>query len=213
MEWENELIKALEDEIEKDKSQGLYDNDFYNDHQKYRPIYDFLADIAIASFEPKSVIDLGCGAGFMLERLRSQGVKKVYGIDGSESAKGSWPDYMQDVLEVKNLLDFKPTERYDVAICMEVAEHIPKDKADRVVKKVTDSSAKFVWWSAAQPGQGGTGHVNCQSLCYWARKFEDCGFVPMWPLTYQIKMEMLKLKDINSFPWFRDNFTAFKRVK
>ncbi|MGA0104366.1 MAG: hypothetical protein ACO3LH_11725, partial [Steroidobacteraceae bacterium] len=30
-------------------------------------------------------------------------------------------------------------------------------------------------WSAAQPGQGGTGHINCQPKDYWAERLSACG--------------------------------------
>jgi len=213
MSWESALVKSLENEIKKDNVQEMYNTDFYNDHQKYRVLYDFIGDIIYVTFEPKSVIDLGCGAGFLLERLRSQGVSKIYGIDGSKDATNSWPEHMQDVLEVKNLMDFKPQERYDVAICMEVAEHIPKDKSLKLVTKVTESSKKFIWWTAAPPGQGGTGHINCQDVCYWVRHFEQCGFIPAWELTYRIKMELLRVKEIQAYPWFRDNCLILKRVR
>ena len=213
MSWESALVKSLENEIKKDNVQEMYNTDFYNDHQKYRVLYDFIGDIIYVTFEPKSVIDLGCGAGFLLERLRSQGVSKIYGIDGSKDATNSWPEHMQDVLEVKNLMDFKPQERYDVAVCMEVAEHIPKDKSLKLVTKVTESSKKFIWWTAAPPGQGGTGHINCQDMCYWIRLFEQCGFTPVWDLTYKIKMELLRVKEIQAYPWFRDNCLILKRVR
>ena len=213
MSWESALVKSLENEIKKDNVQEMYNTDFYNDHQKYRVLYDFIGDIIYVTFEPKSVIDLGCGAGFLLERLRSQGVSKIYGIDGSKDATNSWPEHMQDVLEVKNLMDFKPQERYDVAICMEVAEHIPKDKSLKLVTKVADSSKKFIWWTAAPPGQGGTGHITLKPITYWIRLFEDQGFVPMWDLTYKIKMELLRVKEIQAYPWFRDNCLILKRVR
>ena len=212
MGWENELIQALEKEIETDNSESFYDNSFYNDHEKYRNVYNFLGELIYVSFNPKSVIDLGCGAAFLLERLKALGVKKVCGIDGSESAKNSWPEHMKDVLKVQDLLKFDSKERYDVAVCMEVAEHIPGDKASRIVKRVTDSAGQYVWWTAAQPGQGGTGHINCQSICYWVRQFESCKFIPLWEYGYNAKMEMLKIKEIHSYPWFRDNLIVFKRV-
>ena len=214
MGWEEDLVKALEDEIKKDSTEGLYNEQFYADHEKYRPIYDFIGEIIKVGFEPKSVIDFGCGAGYLLEKLKALGVSDLYGMDGGEGAESSWPDHMKNFLHTKDILQHKPDKRYDVAICMEVAEHLNENKGSKLVKLITKSCGKFVWWTAAQPGQGGTGHVNCQSICYWVREFEACGFVPMWEFIYQAKMEMLKLQNlILGFPWFRDNFVAFKRVR
>ena len=213
MGWEDDLIATLEDEIKKDSTSGLYDEDFYNAHVKYKPIYSFLGDLIVATLEPKSVIDLGCGCGFLLERLKEHGVSTLKGIDGSDQAESDWSEDIKTFAEVHDLVKFKPEGRYDLAVCMEVAEHIPQDKSSRVVKVVTSAASKFVWWTAAVPGQGGTGHVNCQSICYWVREFENQGFVPAWELTYDLKTEMLKIPEIcMSFPWFRDNLILFKRV-
>ena len=101
-----------------------------------------------------------------------------------------------------------------MAVCMEVAEHIPANNSSRLVQNITDSSNNFVWWTAAPPGQGGTGHINCRDVCYWIREFESCGFIPKWEMTYEVKAQLLKISDIVQFySWFRDNLTIFKRVK
>ena len=214
MSWEQDLISALEDEIKKDDTENLYDKGFYADHGKYKPIYNFIGDIITVLFEPKSVIDWGCGTGFLLERLAEHGIPKLQGIEGSEDAVKFWNNSIKDCIRTQNVLHFKSKEKYDVAVCMEVAEHIPANGASRLVRNVTDSSSKFVWWTAAPPGQGGTGHINLKPPLYWIRLFEERGFIPMWESTYEAKTQMLKISDITqAYPWFRDNVTIFKRVK
>jgi hypothetical protein len=214
MSWEQDLISALEDEIKKDETENLYDKGFYADHGKYKPIYSFIGDIITVMFEPKSVIDWGCGTGFLLERLAEQGVQKLRGIEGSEDASKFWNDTIKDVIKIQNVVQYKAKEKYDVAVCMEVAEHIPANDSSKLVKNVTNSTSNFVWWTAAPPGQGGTGHINCRDICYWVREFESCGFVAQWEMTYEAKTQMLKIADITqAYPWFRDNVTIFKKVR
>jgi len=43
-----------------------------------------------------------------------------------------------------------------------VAEHIPKEFSESLVKNLIKLSKGFILFTAAKPGQGGTGHINCQ---------------------------------------------------
>ena len=66
-------------------------------------------------------------------------------------------------------------ERHDLALSLEVAEHLPEARAASFVGELCEL-APVVVFSAAVPGQGGTGHVNEQWAEYWARLFERNGF-------------------------------------
>jgi hypothetical protein len=76
----------------------------------------------------------------------------------------------------------KKAARSDLAVSLEVAEHLPEKRADRFVDLLR-SLAPVVVCSAAKPQQGGLDHVNCQPQSYWIEKFErrgyrfDCGAV------------------------------------
>lgn len=67
---------------------------------------------------------------------------------------------------------------YDLAVSLEVGEHLPDSAADTFVHTLT-SAAPVVLFSAAIPLQGGTHHVNEQWPDYWAKKFSARGFVPV----------------------------------
>ena len=53
---------------------------------------------------------------------------------------------------------------------MEVAEHLPREKASVFIDTLTKHSG-IVLFSAAVPGQGGTYHVNEQWPKYWNELF------------------------------------------
>jgi hypothetical protein len=110
-------------------------------------------------------------------------------------------------LVVGDILKQDVNREYDLAVCMEVAEHISEKYASDLVKIISRSSSKYIWWTAAQPGQGGTGHINLKPLHYWSNLFEEVSdFKPDWELTYKIKQEMLKNHAlVLGYPWFRDN--------
>jgi hypothetical protein len=75
-----------------------------------------------------------------------------------------------------SLLDHLPVgRRFDLAICLEVAEHLSQTAAEKLVKFLT-GHADRVLFSAAVPCQGGTHHINEQWQSYWAEIFVACGF-------------------------------------
>jgi hypothetical protein len=56
----------------------------------------------------------------------------------------------------------------DLAYSFEVAEHLPPELGNRLVAFLA-ASAPTVVFTAAPPGQGGSGHVNEQERPYWVR--------------------------------------------
>lgn len=145
-----------------------------------------MARSIVSSFDPKSVIDIGCGSGALLVALRKLGVRKNLGLDASQAAL--------DIARARGLSTRKfdiTTDHllysacYDIAISMEVAEHLPADCADSYIALLS-SLAPTVIFTAAHPGQGGIGHLNEQPPEYWIEKFKshnlhpDTETVPKW---------------------------------
>ena len=121
-----------------------------------------------------SVVDLGCGTGTWLAACCDLGVPEVLGVDGS------YVDLDLLVIDRKRFLAHDLTtpltipRRFDLAISMEVAEHLPESAADTFVESLC-SLSDVVLFSAAVPGQGGNNHLNEQWPEYWRSKFEKCG--------------------------------------
>jgi len=65
--------------------------------------------------------------------------------------------------------------KYDLAISLEVAEHLPEQFADLFVKTLILHS-DIILFSAAIPGQGGQNHLNEQWPDYWIEKFSKHGY-------------------------------------
>ena len=220
--WHSDIINALENRdgskvVGSESAMDKYDSEFFKSHLKYRPIYDFIGDLIAAHFKPSSAIDYGCGCGFLLERLWGHGIKNILGVEGSAEVEDFWnnelPKELTRNLIVRDILSISCVAVYDIVICMEVAEHIDEKQADKLVSTVSMSSDKWVWWTAAQPGQGGTGHINCQSVCYWVEKFKKFGFEADWEKTYEIKQAMLQNHAIClGYPWFKSNLCIFKKI-
>lgn len=124
----------------------------------------------------RSVVDVGCGRGAWLKAFQANGAQTVQGYDG---------DYVDRQKLLINPASFQPANltegisisgRYDLALCLEVGEHLPSRQAQGLVAALT-RAASVVLFSAAVPNQGGTGHINEQWPAYWEHLFAQRGFV------------------------------------
>lgn len=62
-----------------------------------------------------------------------------------------------------------------MVISLEVAEHLPENRAEGFVRDLC-LLGDIILFSAAVPRQGGTEHINEQWQTYWANKFDKNGF-------------------------------------
>jgi SAM-dependent methyltransferase len=134
---------------------------------------------------PGSVIDVGCGQGDWLRAFQQCGVSDFLGVDGDyverdelripENAFLSWD------LNRPLALD----RRFDLAVSLEVAEHLPARAAASFIRSLT-ALAPAVAFSAAVPGQGGVNHLNEQWPWYWKKLFARCQYVCLDPFRKQI---------------------------
>src|SRR2546423_3721759 len=126
-------------------------------------------------FAPGSVIDFGCGRGAWLRVFHDSGVDRIHGIDGPYLDRNRLL-IPEECFEPHDLsTSYSRALRYDLAICLEVAEHLPESAAAVIVKSLT-RAAPVVLFSAAVPGQPGTNHINAQWPEYWRDLFRGEGF-------------------------------------
>lgn len=158
---------------------AVYDEDYYwlRVHKPAAESARVMSQCILADIEPqiRTVIDVGCGTGALLEELRAQGCE-VCGLDYSDAALAHCRTRHLKVLKC----DLERDEvlvagRFDLAVSMEVAEHLPRRTAGRLVDLLCDLAHTIVFTAAAH-GQGGTGHVNEQPASYWIDMFQRRGF-------------------------------------
>ena len=152
----------------------------------------------------RSVCDVGCGVGAWLRCWREHGVEDVLGIDG---------DYVDREELMIPAANFRPSDlrqpvrcdrRFDLVMSMEVAEHLPQDRATGFVTDLA-ALAPVVLFSAAVPGQGGTEHINERWQDYWASLFDQAGFA-----TFDVLRPLIWDDDGVEF-WSRQNMLLFCR--
>ncbi len=184
----------------------LYGEPFYRDrHERTVHSARTLLEVVLSVLPPvRSALDLGCGVGTWLSVLRERGVEDVVGADGE------WVDrsLLQIPAERFSSRDLsQPIDlgrRFDLAISLEVAEHLPAASAPTFVASLTDA-ADFVLFSAAIPHQGGKGHVNEQWLEYWLALFEERGYVGLDVVRPAV------WEDTRIPLWYRQNVALYAR--
>ncbi len=156
---------------------GIYDGAFFEEwgprHEKYVESARIITNIVYDQFRPARLIDLGAGCGVYSHLFAQKGVE-VVAVDGViPPAEHSYPVPIQ----VRDLT--VPFEnvwgKFDLALCLEVAEHIPEPLADAFLDNLLRFSDRLVL-SAAQPNQGGHHHVNERPKRYWVAKLAAKGF-------------------------------------
>jgi 2-polyprenyl-3-methyl-5-hydroxy-6-metoxy-1,4-benzoquinol methylase len=97
-------------------------------------------------FQPKKVLDLGCGPGALMHLLWELGVD-VEGIDFAESSPGLATPEVRDRITVGSVTDptLKPANAYDLVISREVLEHLTVLQVKQAVANMVRMTSKFIY--------------------------------------------------------------------
>lgn len=151
-----------------------------------------------------SAVDIGCGVGTWLSVLQENGVLDIQGFDGK------WVDLDLLVIprdrfkQVDLSKKVRLPKKYDLAISLEVAEHLPSEFAEEFVTMLTELS-DFILFSAAIPHQGGDHHINERWQSYWVKLFGDLNYVVFDFIRPNIWTD-------NKIPfWYKQNIFFFSR--
>jgi glycosyltransferase involved in cell wall biosynthesis/2-polyprenyl-3-methyl-5-hydroxy-6-metoxy-1,4-benzoquinol methylase len=165
-----------------------------------------LAKILVDLYNPKSVIDLGCAAGLYLKPFLDRGVH-VLGMDNSNAAReiSAVPSHIT-IADLRKPLHIE--EKFDLAICMEVVEHIEGEFEDQVFDNICNP-ADIVIFSGATLGQTGFGHINLRPKQYWLDKLRARGFVVDYKETAEI---VKRVRQGYHLGWLGRNILALHRA-
>ena len=157
-----------------DDQAKYYNPKFYRDLASAQESAREILPLVLDAVKPASVIDIGCGTGNWLAIAHELGVPEILGIDRSW-AKSQLAIPPEKFIEHDLSTPLKLDRRFDLALSLEVAEHLPASAA-RVFVQSLCNAADVVVFSAAIPGQGGRRHVNEQWPAYWAELFQDARY-------------------------------------
>ena len=153
---------------------------------------------------PRSVVDVGCGTATWLAEFQELGIADVIGVDGD------WVDKRMLKIEPRLFIarDLRRPlaidRTFDLATSLEVAEHLPAERAEQFVGELV-RLAPVVLFSAAVPFQGGADHINEQWPGYWARIFAQYAYLALDCLRCRI------WNDSEIEWWYRQNLVLYAR--
>ena len=136
------------------------------------------ADKIIELFNPKTVLDIGCAYGYIVEALREKGVD-AYGIDVSSYAISQANEKIKPYLKAMSALDDLPDDfpkKYDLVISIEMIEHLYEEDGLKVIDKMVNYSDKILISSTDSDFDEPT-HFNVQPQEYWSEKFAAKGYI------------------------------------
>ena len=182
---------------------GLYGDRFYQtiregSARSAAAVVPLIVDL----LHPASVVDVGCGTGAWLAHFVELGIGDVLGLEFGDLDGGLADLDPSRIRRVDASQPFRLERTFDLVMSLEVAEHLPEESAAGFIGSLT-RLGPVVLFSAAIPGQGGTGHLNEQWPGYWARHFADNGFAALDCLRGRI------WSDTRIEWWYRQNLLLF----
>jgi hypothetical protein len=157
-----------------------------------------LATVFSDSRMPKNLLDVGCGIGTWMRAAIDLGVPEVHGLDGIILPQGALhvPSYTVQQFDLSK--PFRLGRRFELVLCLEVAEHLSEASAAVLISSITEHTDN-VLFSAACPGQPGQHHINCRWPSYWQHQFNQQGFRCEDSVRWRI------WDDVRIEPWYRQN--------
>ena len=160
--------------------------------------------ILFGLYKPKSLLDVGCGNGSWMVAARKFGITDIMGIDSQGLENNKWPLAEEQFNLVDLDYPFDLGRRFDMVLCLEVAEHLAVESAPSLISSLVKHSDLIVF-SAAIPGQEGDRHINTREPSYWQQLFNQHGFN-----TYD-NIRPIIWDNQKIFWWYRQNIFIAQR--
>jgi SAM-dependent methyltransferase len=153
------------------------------------------------------IADVGCGSGAFAAEFQRRGrvvVACEHAVGGRLVARSQGVDV--GGFDLDRVPPAVLPNEIELAYCFEVAEHCTPSQGERLVEFIA-GLAPVVVFSAAQPGQGGLGHINEREPEYWIEAFGRQGSV-----VAEAETESLRRRFTDAgldAPWFAANAQVF----
>lgn len=217
------MIKIPGKEADSDDLGRIYDEEFFRLHANNMPAFKELSRLIDEVNEcrhDRSILDIGCGHGFLVESLRQRGYQECYGLEGSPSAQAVWPEQYLSCYTLQNITanDSLQAARITNIVCsFETGEHIEQRYAKQYIQLLTQHRPEMIFFSAATVlqdcGKNPT-HVNEQPLLYWIDHFHEKLYELDILNTVRIRNSMFEKSAIfNNAWWYPKNILIFRPVR
>jgi SAM-dependent methyltransferase len=155
----------------------MYTRDFHKsiENDEYPQAQRLVEYIGIF-MNPKCFLDFGCSTGLYLRefKINLPAVKSI-GYEFSKDAVDM--ALCKDIIQFDLTVPLKTEKVPDtLGLCLEVLEHIDDSNWKPVLENITSHCDKLIF-SAAVPGAGGIGHINCRNKIDWIYRFHTLGWI------------------------------------
>ena len=171
-----------------------YNGDDYGRNDKWFSFFGNIANNIIEKIQPRTVLDIGCAYGLLVESLIDRGCE-AYGIDVSDYALSRARSDIVPLLSVDTIL--RPMERkYDLIVTIEVIEHIKEEDCTFAVRNMCEAANNILLATTPDDFDDPT-HFNVQPPIYWIKKFAEFGFVA--DINHDASIDILDLLLFSNF--------------
>lgn len=147
----------------------VYDKEYYKKRTHYESRKDRIRKFlkAITETNPKRVLDVGCGQGFLVKALLERGIDAT-GIDYSRHAGKQIPDnfYMTEA----DLLPY-PDNYFDVVFSSDFFEHLEEDEIDDVAEEMKRVGKRVIAKVSYKPQP--PYHKTVKPREWWEKKLQN----------------------------------------
>src|SRR3990167_3720018 len=109
-----------------------YDQKYFDDMEVYAQNSAVRNARRLAGYRPESVLDVGCGHGYLVENLLKRGIE-AWGTDWVDFARRRIPDNFIQAYADK--LPFGD-KSFDVVVSTDFLEHIPEEEVGKVFSEM-----------------------------------------------------------------------------
>jgi cyclopropane fatty-acyl-phospholipid synthase-like methyltransferase len=155
--------------------------------------------------EIETMTDFGCGLGQYCDDIESQTMCKAIGVEGNKPKEAVFNKIHEFDLTKDLSINFGFSS--DLAISLEVGEHIPKEYMTTYLDNITHHANEYLITSWAVRGQEGFGHVNCLDNHEIIPEFEKRGFELMEKETEDARSVIE-----DKAHWFKKTILIFKKI-
>jgi SAM-dependent methyltransferase len=163
-----------------------------------------VAPLVLEHYSASSLVDVGCGRGAWLAEWARAGVKDYVGVDGNYVDRDKLLFPVDRFVSRDLARFFDLTRKFDLAVSLEVGEHIIPEASETFVDNICRHSDAILF-SAAVPGQGGTMHINERDYDFWRTHFVARGY----RLFDFVRKAVCNCREVE--PWYRYNCMFFAR--
>jgi len=154
----------------------LYGSRFYGGqrHSSFQAA-EAMLPVVLDHLRPTAVVDVGCGVGTWLGAALQLGIPRAVGLDGPWVEKDRLQNPAIELVTHDLESPLPLAERFDLAMSLEVAEHLTPGRAESFIQELCGLS-DCVLFGAAIPGQGGINHIHERWQGYWKDLFSQNGY-------------------------------------